>query len=228
MIIFVGDIHGEWGQFNSFMNEQYSKYKEPITFIICGDVAYFWLNEPEPKIKRPPYCKIIWVPGNHEQWDIIDTYSLGELHELQDGVFLATFGAIQVIGGYKVMFCGGAESVDKNSRTPFIDWFPQEIITNKDMNFLFDNVHQQKVDILISHTCPTRVFPFLSHKIDWLEEKSSDPSTVALDIIVERFRPDLCVFGHFHRYMEGSINDLQWRCLSYLNSNKKYYMILKT
>lgn len=228
MIIFIGDIHGEWGHFNSFINEMYSKHKEPITFIICGDVAYFWLNDPEPKIKRPPYCKIIWIPGNHENWDIIDKYSLGTLHELQDGVFLATFGAIETIEGHNIMFCGGADSVDKNLRMPLVDWFPQEIITNKDMNFVLDNVEQQKIDILVSHTCPAMFFSQLSKKIDWLEEKSVDPSTYALDIIVDRFRPDLCIFGHFHRYMEGNIKDMRWKCLSYLNSNKKYYMILKT
>jgi len=228
MIVFIGDIHGEFGQLNSFMNEFYSKHKEPITFIICGDVAYFWLNEPTPIIKRPPYSKIIWIPGNHENWEMVDTYELGKLHELQDGVFMASFGAIEEIEGHKIMFCGGAESIDKNLRTPFIDWFPQEIITNKDMNFLFDEIPIQKIDILVSHTCPQRVFPHLSKKIEWLEERSSDPSVYALDIIVDKFNPNLCVFGHFHRFTEGNISDMMFTCLSYIYSNRIYYKILKT
>lgn len=228
MIVFIGDIHGEFGQLNSFMNEFYSKHKEPTTFIICGDVAYFWLNDPTPIIKRPPYSKIIWIPGNHENWEIVDKYELGKLHELQDGVFMASFGAIEEIEGKKIMFCGGAESTDKNLRTPFVDWFPQEIITNKDMNFIFDEVKQQKIDILVSHTCPGIVFPELSKKMDWLQERSSDPSTHALDIIVERFKPELSVFGHFHRFTQGTVNDMVFTCLSYIYSNKIYYKILKT
>lgn len=40
MIIFMGDIHGEFGHVNSYMHEMYNKHKEGITFIICGDVAY--------------------------------------------------------------------------------------------------------------------------------------------------------------------------------------------
>ncbi|MDY0215163.1 MAG: metallophosphoesterase [Bacilli bacterium] len=228
MIVFVGDIHGEFGKLNSFMSEIYSKHKEPITFIICGDVAYFWENEPTPIVKRPPYSKVIWIPGNHENWEMIDKYELGKLHELQDGVFMASFGAIEEIEGHKILFCGGADSIDKNLRTPFVDWFPQEIITNKDMNFLFDKIPDQKVDILVSHTCPSKVFSELSKKIDRLEEKSKDPSTYALDIIVDKFRPDLNVFGHFHKFMEGRFDNLYWVCLSYIYSNSIYYKTMKT
>lgn len=228
MIIFFGDIHGQWNHFNSIINELYSKNKTPITFIICGDVAYFWKFEPTPKIKVPPYCKVIWIPGNHENWEDINDYELGKLHELQYNVFLATFGAIEEIDGHKILFCGGADSVDKYLRTAFLDWFPDEIITNKDMDFLFDVVKPQRVDILVSHTCPTRVFSYLSKKIDWLEEKSKDPSVFALDLIVDSFKPDYCIFGHFHRFLEGKVGDLHWTCLSYINSSSRYYKILKT
>lgn len=228
MIIFMGDIHGKFGQVNSYMHEMYNKHKESITFIICGDVAYWWCNEPIPVVKVPAYCKLIWVPGNHERWDIIDQYELGKLHELQDKVFLATFGAIETIEGHRIMFCGGADSVDKHMRTIFIDWFPQEIINNTDMDFLFDHVPEQKIDILVSHTCPSRIFSQLSKKVDWLEEKSSDPSVYALDIIIDRYKPNLNVFGHFHKFMEGKINDLHWVCLSYINSSSRNKMILKT
>lgn len=228
MIVFIGDIHGQWGHVNSYMNEAYSKEKCTITFIICGDVAYWWENEPEPVIKVPPYCKLIWIPGNHEKWDKIDEYGLGKLHEVQTNVFLATFGAIEIIDGHKIMFCGGAESIDKNIRVPFVDWFPQEIITNKDMNFMFDKIPQQKIDILVSHTCPERIFPQLGKKIEWLGEKSSDPSCKALDIIVDRFNPELCIFGHFHRFIEGRVDNLHWTCLSYINSSMRNKMILRT
>lgn len=228
MIVFIGDIHGEFGKLNSFMNEFYSKHKEPITFIICGDVAYFWENEPTPIVKRPPYSKVIWIPGNHENWDVIDKYELGKLHELQDGVFMASFGAIEEIEGKKILFCGGADSIDKNLRTPFVDWFPQEIITNKDMDYIFDILPKQKVDILVSHTCPSIIFSELSKKVDWLEESSKDPSTYALDIIVDKFSPDLNVFGHFHKFMEGRVDNLNWVCLSYIYSNRIYYKTMKT
>ncbi len=228
MIIFFGDIHGQWNLFNSKVNELYSKYKEPMTIIICGDVAYFWKGEDIPKVKVPPYSKVIWAPGNHEDWETIDSYELGRLHEVQDNVFLASFGAIEEIEGKKILFCGGADSVDKNMRTPFLDWFPSEIITNKDMDFLLDNVKDQKIDILVSHTCPERVYNQLQNEIDWMEVRSKDPSVYALDMIVEKFRPDFSIFGHFHRYKEGNVGDLHWTCLSYINSSSRYYKILKT
>jgi 3-oxoacid CoA-transferase subunit A len=228
MIVFIGDIHGEFGKLNSFMNEFYSKHKEPLTFIICGDVAYFWENEPIPNIKLPHDSKLIWIPGNHEEWSIIDRYELGKLHELQPNVFLATFGAIEKIEGKKIMFCGGAESTDKNLRKTFVDWFPQEIITNKDMNFLFDNIESQKIDILVSHTSPGRFLPKLREKLHWMNERSTDPSTYALDIIIDKFKPSLCVFGHFHIFTEGKIDDTYFSCLSYLRSNQTYHKILKT
>lgn len=227
MIIFIGDVHGDFSALNSFMNKQYFKHRTPITFIQCGDCAYFWVNEPTPKIKVPHKCKLIWIPGNHEDWEKIDMYERGKLHELQDNVFLATFGAMEIIDGYNTLFCGGADSVDKRMRYLGIDWFPQEIIDNNDMNFLFDKVEKKKVDILVSHTCPSRIFKKLKDTAPWLEEKSNDPSTFALDIIVDTFNPDLSVFGHFHIFQEGKIKDLRWTCLGYIYSNHLYFKILK-
>ena len=223
MIIFVGDIHGDWNKFNSFMNEMNHKHKQPITFIICGDVAYFWMFESIPRVKVPKDCRVIWIPGNHENWEEIDKFPLGKIHELQDNVFLASFGAIEEIEGRKILFCGGAESIDKNMRTPFIDWFPQEIITHKDMNYILD-LQKQKVDILVSHTCANMIVDKLTKEFVF-HEKQMDPSMKALDLIVEKFNPNFCIFGHFHKYFETTYNSIQWIGLSYLKSCFLYYKI---
>lgn len=155
-IMVLGDIHAEWNSLNTLINS-----KKPDIILQCGDWGY-WKNFHGLQVsngKGGTYkfdlygvknhkTKIYFADGNHE-----DHWSLMKLdnNEIQPNIFYMKRGSTLTLPDERVvLFIGGANSIDKHSRTFGVDWFPEEVITNKDIN----NLPDTKVDIVISHTCP--------------------------------------------------------------------------
>lgn len=219
--IVTGDVHGEFAAINELINK-----KHPQIIISCGDIALFWgRTKTTPHWKdnihniKTQGCKWIWFPGNHENWDIIDKYDRGVIHQLEGhmgrtNVFLASFGSVMDIPGLgRCLFVGGADSIDKQWRIPGQSWWNQEVITREDMEYFFDN-HPGKVDVVFSHTCPN--YFELGNEFDekYLDMKMRDPSKEALNIIFDECRPKRWYFGHYHKYIKGQYKDCKWTMLN--------------
>ena len=197
----VGDVHGSWGALNNLINS-----KKPNIILQCGDFG-FWpsLHPIGPKDIKNKDCKIFWCDGNHE-----DHWALGKLknNEVAPNVFYMKRGSTLTLpDGRTVLFMGGAESVDRKWRTIGFDWFPDEIIKPRELDFLPDTT----VDIVISHTCP------LSFDMDSFvitKDKLIDPSRHALSYVLHCYKPKLWYFGHFHKWGKGKFEGCEWTALS--------------
>ncbi len=66
--------------------------------------------------------------------------------------------------------------------------------------------YTKKVDIVISHTCPTEFDVGMGHH----ESKYRDPSRLGLSYILHKHRPDLWYFGHWHHHMTGFYHGCRW------------------
>jgi len=169
--------------------------------------------------------KIYFCPGNHENWDslyeIQDSNPNSKIIEILKGVYFCTFGSIlTLIDDTNVMFCGGADSIDKYRRTPGVDWWSNEVITYRDMLSL-PEPETVKVDWLISHTCPSRLKEII---FDYnIINKFKDPSTDYLQYILENYKPSMWWFGHFHKHKYGKLENLQWKTLNYIKGCSAYY-----
>lgn len=209
-ILVVGDTHGEWGRLNELIHK-----KLPQLILQVGDFGYwphFHNSESYAGSRvtrwdqygiKNPYTEILFCDGNHE-----DHWSLNALsdHTIMDRVYHMPRGSTyQLKDGRTVLFMGGANSIDKNLRKIGVDWFPEEIITQKDVMDLPD----VKVDIVISHTCPD------SFSISGLYD-DRDPSRKALQYVLEKYRPSLWYFGHFHTHKTEYTNSCRWFCLNEL------------
>ena len=224
MLVFIGDIHGEFGNLNSLINRIIQKNQDKeIDFIQCGDFG-IWPPENFKELEKIKTHgrNLYFVPGNHENWNEIDRYSLGEAHEIFPNIHMCTFGAKLEIQNKKILFVGGAYSIDKHYRIEGESWWRQEIITNKDMDFLFDNVKTEKIDIVVSHTCPTYFYQKLKVPYHNLK-KFHDPSCQALDIIFDKFNPDNWFFGHFHIHDYNMYRNCYWECLNHISSQGTFY-----
>jgi hypothetical protein len=203
----------------------------------CGDFGYWPHTQPRHRWFEPgdftgdgglyavhnavPFLKsgmvsIYWCDGNHENHDALD--ALEESCQEQSfipvspGVFFARFGSIlTLIDDTAVMFCGGAESMDKDLREPGFSWWPQEGIDEADMRCLPDprSVH---VDWLVSHTCP-RCFGLVGPHI--MAEKILEKSPEHLDRVWEMYRPKKWWFGHYHAGQLGEYQGCRWTLLDY-------------
>lgn len=112
--------------------------------------------------------------------------------------------------GRTILFMGGADSIDKIRRTEGETWFREEIITQADFQNLPDPA-KVKIDIFITHTCPTELVNAL--KVNY-PDKGHEPSNVALSELWKMYNPKLWFFGHWHQELHEKIDDTQFHCLS--------------
>ena len=211
MIAIVGDIHGEFGTLNSFINK-----KQPKMVLVCGDFGY-WPKMDIPRlssrgrIKKPTVpkagdTKVYWCDGNHEDHEslLLDTKTSTELWP--NVWYMKRGSVLELDDGRNILFMGGAHSVDKASRRNRIDWFEEELISWADFRRLPDP-DDVRIDIVISHTCPLEV----PMEGSFNAGKQDDPSRRVLSHILQVYRPNLWYFGHWHHYNTGFLPDTNCR-----------------
>jgi hypothetical protein len=228
-ILVMGDIHRSFGDLNGFLNKH-----SPEIILQCGDFGY-WPREPIKEIygrNNPKYPKdrpmpkvkdgtqLFWCDGNHEDHQEL---GLRETDELWPNVHYMPRGSLlDLPDGRRVMFMGGAQSVDRHTRTFGIDWFPEEVISYADVHNI---EYEGPVDIVVSHTCPREFDIGIGHKE---EGYYKDCSRMALSYILHHYRPSLWYFGHWHHYKTAyeSKYGCRWTALNY-PGNGKWWATLK-
>jgi len=210
-ILIVGDVHNRFGKLNTLIN-----VKRPDLIICCGEFGYwpyFENSEPIEKIKTHG-AKLLWVEGNHEDlWTLRDRKS----NELAPNIIYMPRGSTyQLDDGRKILFMGGADSIDKDVRYLGVDWFPEEVITYKDLQ----NLPNCEIDIFITHTCPQELVAGLAK---WPTEK--DPSNQALSELWKMYKPDLWFFGHWHFFTKGKLGKTKWFALSHIEEGRFWYWL---
>lgn len=140
MIYVTGDCHGE---FTRFMSKQRNRLpfelNENDYMIVCGDFGLLWERNKEFEynldwLSRLPFT-LLWVQGNHENYDMIEEYPLEEWHGgkvrhiVRDKIMLLERGQIFNIERKTFFTFGGASShdiqggvLDKNSPTYMEDY----------------------------------------------------------------------------------------------------------
>ena len=109
MIYVTGDCHGN---FRRFTKKQLMKLPFEMTerdyVIICGDFGLLWARDKEFEynldwLSKLPFT-ILWVQGNHENYDMIREYQIeewngGKVHEIRPHVLHLIRGEIYTIEG---------------------------------------------------------------------------------------------------------------------------------
>ena len=209
-IMVIGDIHGRWDLLNHVI-----EHSEPDRIFQCGDFGFWpksssWFSTNKIKNNR---TKIYFCDGNHDDHDSLNTL---ENNEIAKNIFYMKRGSTLCLpDGRNVLFIGGADSIDKHRRTIGIDWFPQEVLSESD----FETLPDSEINIIISHTCPREVLPNLhgvygTSKYDLSSSVNcSDPSCDILSKVLEKYKPELWFFAHWHEFTEGQIKETKWTTL---------------
>lgn len=215
-IIVAGDIHARWDILNSMIAEQ-----RPDLLLQCGDFGY-WpamaYADSVPVVCRypsPGNAQLHWCDGNHEDyWRLAKR----ETNEIWPGVIYQPRGSTLTLpDGRVVLFMGGADSIDKANRIYGSTWFPDELITYGDVMRLDPNL---RVDIVISHTCPTEIASLL------VGPKVHDPSCRMLSHILQVYRPQLWYFGHWHMRFTRYVSGCRFEALAHTQGESQWYVDL--
>lgn len=221
-IMFIGDIHGNWGKLNAIISK-----KKPDIVIQCGDWGWFpHLHNKsgmyyDSKKKWDQYgtkaqgAKIYWCRGNHDNVDDLKQYT--EISELEPNIFYCPFGTVlKLPTNESVLFCSGAKSIDSHLRTIGVDWWSDEQISYRDIN----NLPDVKIDIVVSHTIPNDFVPYLGVKLYQVKDCSMD----ALDYVFQKYTPKYWYSGHFHLFQYKVVNGCKWFSLADIESDERYFV----
>ena len=123
MIYITGDTHGDFRRFsNKKMLRNGVEFTSDDYIIICGDFGLCWQDDRSFTYNcefflNKPYT-VLWVQGNHENYDMIQRFQLEEWHGgkvrhiVRDKVILLERGQVYEIEGKTFFTFGGASSHD--------------------------------------------------------------------------------------------------------------------
>ena len=199
-IIQVGDFGYGWSR------SQYRATEGGDGLVECDFVRHV------EKMVNETGIPLYWLDGNHENFDMLGYAIEGDgtsnaspiklqedgTYECRPGVFYIPRGTVLERGEKKILVCGGAASVDKARRSPYISWWPQETIKDEDVAKC---LAAGKADILLTHDLPLEVTVIDRH-LDpgWGEEAvhSTYFNRVKVSEILGNSGATLMLHGHLH------------------------------
>ena len=203
IIAFAGDWHGNFPYTRKALN--YASENGADVIIHVGDFGvwspYNYINAVGDEAARLN-LQVFFVDGNHEDHPWLNAQPVREdgFRVLHDNVAHIPRGTVWTWDGVTFMGLGGAHSVDRQWRTPGVDWFPEETLTYGQA-FEAATVPQD-IDIMVTHDCPSSVeipgiagnpYGFPAEEIA-LAEKHRE----LLGFVVGNLKPKILVHGHYH------------------------------
>ena len=182
--------------------------------IVLGDFGFSWNKSLQNSWNALDIaCLTLSVMGNHENYDLIKSCAVervfgADAYKLNPRTFYLMNGEIYDIEGIKSFVFGGADSIDKVSRVPYVSWWPEEIPSYKaflkGLSILEKN--SWDIDLFLAHTCPTDVSSSLFN----YPYKLKDPVEAMLsqyEYKIQENNPEKeypFLFGHHHNFKWGS------------------------
>lgn len=144
--------------------------------------------------------------SNHENFDLLGTYPItewngGKVQLINDSIIHLMRGQVYNINGKTIFTMGGAKSIDRGAATHTEKrdihkiWWPQENITDADMEEAWKNLEQvgNKVDYIVTHEVPQSVCMEMGFY-------RNDSNSLKLQEIKEKVDYNFWFAGHYHRF----------------------------
>lgn len=211
MVFLLGDIHGDIKPVLALIKA--GRIVPGDTLVLLGDVGLNFYRDKEERKRKDALEKtgvnFLCVHGNHErrpgtmpshgmtEWNGGKVYVEAEFPHLR----FAVDGSVYDLEGHSAIAIGGAYSVDKYFRlTNDWPWFPDEQPSAEIKAAVEAKLDElgRKVDVVLSHTCPTKYVPFEKF-LPFIDQHTVDRSTEEwLDSIEDRLEYGAWYCGHWH------------------------------
>lgn len=211
MIYITGDKHGDYTDVFNFCNK-YNTSKYDL-LIILGDAGINYFSDEKDYILKDSLKELpitlFCIHGNHEERpENIRSYKTKQFHngivyyeEEYPNILFAKDAEIYDFNGNSVLVIGGAYSVDKEYRLMMgYNWYPSEQPSDETKNKVKKVLqeHNNKVDIILSHTCPFKYMPYEVF-MSGVDQSKVDKSTEEfLDEIENTTDYKKWYCGHYH------------------------------
>lgn len=165
MIYITGDTHGDI-DYKKLLQLKEKNLCYGDYLIICGDAGICWSPQTfqyHLDLYNDIGCTILFIDGNHENFTMLNQCPLVEylgalMHQIDKHIFHVLRGEIMTIDNKTFLCVGGAVSIDKIYRVPYISWWPEEEITYHDVDNAISNLEKvnNKVDFVITHCADSK------------------------------------------------------------------------
>ena len=193
----IGDVHAKWGHYLDLITDK----ECPRRTIQLGDFGYGFFNGEE--MER--YVSSVegehkFIRGNHDNPDLCweSPFHLGDWgFDTDESMF----------------WVGGADSIDKDFRTPGVSWWSEEQLDEDSLEDAFNFYVKTKPKLMLTHDCPWSLYT------DSLTYKNlAPPSRTALWLqkMFEEHQPERWYFGHHHKSLKFENNGCKFTCLNEL------------
>lgn len=186
MLVMVGDVHGEFYEYNQLLNRQ----PQHATIIQLGDFG-FW-RRAQQSDGTPPFLMAdsYIIDGNHEEFPMLA--GKNTVTEIWPKAHYVPRGTILTLAGKRIGFLGGGDSIDRDMRIRGMNWWPEEAIKAEDVDRLLHNAKQVGgVDILCTHVPPEEAKRALFHYAASISER-------LVQLVWEELQRPPLYCGHMH------------------------------
>jgi hypothetical protein len=213
-VVLAGDWHGSTAQ---AMNVIYHAVREDIkTIIQLGDFGIWaddkpYLNKLEKKLAEHDIV-LYFIDGNHENFPRLYDKKAQEdgTRKVRDHIIHLPRGFRFTWEGHSVLALGGAASIDKPFRCEGRSWWPEELLTEDDVQAA---IAGGKVDILLAHDSPLTAPNSVTDDPNGQAEASRyfggdmvmmcNEHRRTLQRVTDVVTPRLVFHGHYHMAMFG-------------------------
>lgn len=194
----IGDVHGKQGQYLRLLDGI------PYTFQV-GDMGFEFDFLVEHGMEDDRHR---FIGGNHDNYDLIEASP----HCLGD------FGVWSVPDFGDVFYMRGAWSIDKQFRTPGVDWWPDEELSQDKCEEALELYKEVCPKFVVSHECPLDIVqfvtdPLFAHQMGFDSGVIMTKTNRILQRMREHHAPKLHIFGHYHKHLDIVANEVRYVCL---------------
>lgn len=200
MLRLIGDVHGKISSYLELAGGADMSLQ-------VGDLGFVYkgIEKLSPESHRV-------LAGNHDNYATED----GRFFR-QTSHFLGDYGTHNFPGVGDIFFVRGGRSIDRDTRTPMFDWWPEEELSADKRHEALLEYIRLKPDIVVTHECPASIIGHVSRISTWngMPIEPSETSRL-LDSMFEAHSPKLWVFGHYHNSWRCKLLGTEFRCLDEL------------
>lgn len=193
----IGDIHGKFETYKRITDVKFSTLQLGDFGVgFAGNIWHDAVNEYHASGEH------FFIRGNHDDPDRCKKEMVGYI---KDGSYDG-----------RVMYIGGAWSIDHMIRIPGVDWWAGEQLSAYELEEMIEQYKDVKPKVMVTHDCPTIVSYYMFVR----ENKSLGGRQLYLNNTAEAFQdmfdyhqPDQWFFGHWHCSSTRKIKNTTFVCL---------------
>lgn len=207
MIFVTGDTHRVDYLYIHHFCDDHPELTKNDYIIIAGDFGGVWAKETLERDLKP-FCDLpatlLFVDGNHENFDLINSYPVeewkgGKVHKIKPDIIHLMRGQVFEIDGKTIFTFGGATSIDRYIRREEVDWWRQELPTYEELDEGIANLKRygNRVDYIVTHSCGQRALAYPQLRAA-VYVKIECPESHMLSYFEDIVQFKHWYFGHFH------------------------------